>query len=199
MFNDRSPRRRSFWQRFIDWYTDKSHTQRIIFEETVMNELQDLIAEVAATRGVEQSVVTLLDALAAKIDVLIANGSDATQLAQLRDMLTTGRNDLAAAAARDARPDAPPANQPPVATDVSATTPVNTAVVIALAATDAENDPLTFRVTAQPANGTLSAVDADGNVGYTPNTDFTGSDSFTYVANDGHADSNGATVTIAVS
>jgi hypothetical protein len=42
------------------------------------------------------------------------------------------------------------------------------------------------------------ALNADGSFIYTPNANFNGSDSFTYHANDGLADSNIATVTITV-
>ena len=48
-----------------------------------------------------------------------------------------------------------------------------------------------------PANGTLNLAD-DGSFTYTPTTDFVGTDSFTYRANDGGLDSNDATVTITV-
>ena len=50
---------------------------------------------------------------------------------------------------------------------------------------------------AGPANGTLT-LNADGSFTYTPNANFNGTDSFTYQANDGTADSNVATVTITV-
>jgi hypothetical protein len=48
-----------------------------------------------------------------------------------------------------------------------------------------------------PGHGDL-ALDADGSFTYTPTPSFFGTDSFTYVANDGNLDSNEATVTIAV-
>jgi VCBS repeat-containing protein len=63
--------------------------------------------------------------------------------------------------------------------------------------TDAENDPLTAVVEGDPANGTLN-LNADGSFTYTPNPNFTGTDSFTYRANDGAQDSGPATVTITV-
>src|SRR5256885_2323275 len=46
-------------------------------------------------------------------------------------------------------------------------------------------------------NGSLT-FNADGSFVYTPNANFNGSDSFTYQANDGAADSNIVTVTITV-
>jgi hypothetical protein len=42
------------------------------------------------------------------------------------------------------------------------------------------------------------ANDSDGSFGYTPAADFNGSDTFTYTANDGAADSNVATVIVTV-
>ena len=63
--------------------------------------------------------------------------------------------------------------------------------------TDAESDPLTAALVTGPTNGTLT-LNGDGSFNYTPNTDFVGSDSFTYVANDGTTDGNPATVTITI-
>src|SRR5262249_57269717 len=48
-----------------------------------------------------------------------------------------------------------------------------------------------------PAHGSLT-LNADGSFTYTPNADYNGPDSFAYRANDGAADSNVATVSIAV-
>src|SRR5437773_1903124 len=63
--------------------------------------------------------------------------------------------------------------------------------------TDVDGDPLTSVPVSDPANGAVT-VNADGSFTYTPNANFNGTDSFTYTANDGTADSNVATVTIAV-
>jgi hypothetical protein len=89
------------------------------------------------------------------------------------------------------------ANNPPVAEDGSATTTADTPVDITLQATDPDGDSLTFAAASQPANGTLTGSGA--TVTYTPNPGFVGSDSFTFVANDGAADSNVATISIEVS
>jgi VCBS repeat-containing protein len=48
-----------------------------------------------------------------------------------------------------------------------------------------------------PGSGTL-VLNADGSFIYTPNSDYVGSDSFTYKANDGEDDSGETTVTLAV-
>ncbi len=57
--------------------------------------------------------------------------------------------------------------------------------------------PLTAIQLTNPANGTAT-LNANGGFTYTPNASFSGSDSFTYKANNGTADSNTATVTITV-
>jgi len=62
---------------------------------------------------------------------------------------------------------------------------------------DPNNDPLTAVEVSDPAHGTLS-LDPNGSFVYTPNAGFSGTDTFTYRANDGTADSNTATVTITV-
>ena len=63
--------------------------------------------------------------------------------------------------------------------------------------TDADGDPLTALKATGPTHGTLR-LNSDGSFAYTPSTGFSGSDSFTYKANDGTADSNEASVTITV-
>ncbi|MFC1716754.1 tandem-95 repeat protein [Candidatus Poribacteria bacterium] len=63
--------------------------------------------------------------------------------------------------------------------------------------TDADGDPLTAILDSDVSNGAL-ALNADGSFTYTPNADYNGSDSFTYYANDGAANSNIATVDITV-
>ncbi len=94
------------------------------------------------------------------------------------------------------------ANVPPVATDQSINTTKNNAVSDTLAATDTDMpaNALTYSVTIDPQNGILSTFDsATGAFTYTPNTDFFGSDSFAFKANDGAVDSNTAVVSVTVS
>jgi hypothetical protein len=62
---------------------------------------------------------------------------------------------------------------------------------------DLESDPLTATLVSGPTQGQLS-LSTDGGFTYTPNANANGSDSFTYTANDGTADSNVATVTITI-
>jgi hypothetical protein len=73
-------------------------------------------------------------------------------------------------------------------------------VQITLTGTDPiAGDLLTFTVVTPPQHGTLTPGTVSSIVFYTPNTGFSGTDSFTYKATDGQGvDSNIATVTITV-
>ena len=62
---------------------------------------------------------------------------------------------------------------------------------------DEEGDSFTASVVAGPAHGTV-VIHADGSFSYTPSADYNGSDSFTYLANDGSIDSDPATVSITI-
>ncbi|MEJ0074360.1 MAG: Ig-like domain-containing protein [Alphaproteobacteria bacterium] len=88
-------------------------------------------------------------------------------------------------------------NDLPVAQDGSASGNEDTAIGGTLVATDADGDSLTYRLGTQAAHG-VAAVNADGTFTYTPNIDFNGADSFTFVANDGAADSNIATINLRI-
>jgi VCBS repeat-containing protein len=97
----------------------------------------------------------------------------------------------------------PATNQAPVATaDTYGTAedtplPVNAPGVLANDS-DPDNDPLSAGLVSGPSHGTLT-LNPDGSFVYTPATNHTGSDSFTYQASDGTLTSNLATVTITVS
>ena len=88
-------------------------------------------------------------------------------------------------------------NTAPLATGTSLTTGEDTPASGSVTATDAENDPITFSLVAQAGNGT-AAVNGDGTFTYTPNADYSGSDSFTVVASDASASSNVVTVSVTV-
>ncbi len=87
-------------------------------------------------------------------------------------------------------------NSPPVALDLSVSGAQDTQVNISVVATDADDDPLTYSVVTFPSQGTLTGAGPDYI--YTPNAGFVGTDSFSFVANDGLVDSNVATATIEV-
>jgi VCBS repeat-containing protein len=89
-------------------------------------------------------------------------------------------------------------NVPPTATAATATTNEDTPLNGTLTGSDADNNPLTFQAgTVGPAHGSV-AISSTGAYIYTPAANYFGTDSFTFVANDGVSDSAEATVTITV-
>ncbi len=91
----------------------------------------------------------------------------------------------------------PPANQAPTCTNGTKSVPNATPTAITLTCTDGDGDPLTLSIVAPPGHGTLGAI-ASGSVTYTPTGTYAGSDTFSFKATDGKADSNVATVSITV-
>ena len=63
--------------------------------------------------------------------------------------------------------------------------------------TDQEFNPLTATLNSSPIHGSIN-LKPNGGFSYTPTTNYTGTDSFTYHANDGNLDSNNATVTLRI-
>ena len=93
-------------------------------------------------------------------------------------------------------------NMLPVAVSDTYSTNVNTALNQAVPGvlgndTDPEGAPLTAHLLSGPSHGSVT-VNTDGSFTYTPIANYVGSDSFTYLANDGTSTSNVATVTISV-
>ena len=90
-------------------------------------------------------------------------------------------------------------NTAPSAVDDTVITPTDTAIVIDVLAndSDADDDALSIDSVDDPPNGSAT-VNSDGTVTYTPDTGYTGSDSFDYTVTDG-ADDAEATVTVFVS
>lgn len=85
-------------------------------------------------------------------------------------------------------------NHAPISEDMNITTN-GTSLNASLNATDMDDDKLNFTIINQPAHGTL-LLGKDGNFSYNANNNSNGTDSFTYVANDGNLNSNTATVTL---
>jgi len=74
----------------------------------------------------------------------------------------------------------------PVANDQSATTPEDIAANFVLTATVADGTNLIYAVLAEPGHGTLDGLDSvSGSVVYVPETNYFGSDSFTFNVSDG--------------
>jgi hypothetical protein len=68
-----------------------------------------------------------------------------------------------------------------------------------LSASASGNPALTFQIVTQPSNGTVTLTNAStGAFTYTPNSGFTGTDSFTFDASDSGGTSNTATETVTV-
>lgn len=90
------------------------------------------------------------------------------------------------------------ANQAPVANDDTYAVVQNTATVLAVLGndTDADGDTLTVQSVSTPTHGVAAL--SGGTLTYTPNTSYTGSDSFTYTVGDGHGNSDTATVNLVV-
>jgi hypothetical protein len=84
----------------------------------------------------------------------------------------------------------------PLAGEVRAVTAEDQPVALSLEATDMDGDPLTFRVLQPPTHGTLAG--SPPHLTYSPSADFHGQDAFTYVASDGHLESDPATVSITI-
>ena len=94
-------------------------------------------------------------------------------------------------------------NTAPVAVDDAYTIDQDTVLTVTVSGVltndmDADGDALTAVLDTDVTSGTLT-LNADGSFVYIPDAGFTGTDSFTYHANDGTDDSNVATVTITVS
>jgi large repetitive protein len=90
-----------------------------------------------------------------------------------------------------------PVNDPPTAFDADyrALGPL----ALQLRGSDPESDPLEFRIVDAPEHGELSDFDADaGSLTFTPDVDYDGSDTFTFLVDDGAAESNVATVTLEI-
>jgi len=90
----------------------------------------------------------------------------------------------------------PAPNIVPVAVAQTISAAEDAAATITLAGTDADEDPLTYSVVTAPTKGTLSGTAP--NLTYTPSTNYSGGDSFTFRVNDGEANSPTATVSITV-
>jgi VCBS repeat-containing protein len=90
-------------------------------------------------------------------------------------------------------------NTPPVANDDTVAATEDTPIIGNVLAndTDADGNTLAAALVAGPLHGTL-LFGADGAFTYAPNADFNGTDSFTYRASDGQADSAVASVTLTV-
>lgn len=87
-------------------------------------------------------------------------------------------------------------NTKPVVADLNINTNKNIEVVYVLPIEDLDNDILRYSISSAPSNGSVSF---HSNVLiYTPNNDYYGNDSFTFVANDGLVDSDLITANVTI-
>jgi len=92
-----------------------------------------------------------------------------------------------------------PVNDPPNADDQTVTTLEGRSVSITVTGVDVDGDELTFRIVGDPGFGAISAFNpATGELTYTPNPLFFGSDEFTFSVCDPEGTCAQATVTITV-
>lgn len=89
-----------------------------------------------------------------------------------------------------------PINDAPTAQAQSVTLLEDATAAITLTGSDVDGDTLSYRVVTQPISGTVSGVAP--NVSYTPSSDYNGTDSFSFVSNDGTVDSTPATVSLSI-
>ncbi len=87
-------------------------------------------------------------------------------------------------------------NDAPVAANSSATTVEDTALSLTLTAQDPDQDQLSFEIVTQPEHGTATVQGS--LLVYTPEQDFNGTDSISFVANDAESSSAVATISLTV-
>jgi len=92
-----------------------------------------------------------------------------------------------------------PVNDAPSAVPNSITVDEDTATDIQLNFEDIDSESVTYHTYSQPAHGSVTINETTGIATYTPNLNYIGTDSFTFIVNDGDLDSTQATISITVS
>jgi hypothetical protein len=134
--------------------------------------------------------VEIMDAAAGTFRYTPGNGAFGTD--QFRYRVNDGSEDSAEATVSIF------VNRKPAAQDQSMRAATSLPAAGTLVGTDEDGDPVSFAIATQPANGTVVLDAATGSFTYNATANFEGTDSFTYQANDGFADSPPATVTLSV-
>lgn len=91
----------------------------------------------------------------------------------------------------------PKVNTPPTAMNVSVSTQAETPLTGKLMGSDIDKDKLSFAVSAQPTQGSLT-VQSDGSYIYTPDSDVVGMDQFSFTVSDGKSTSETTMVNITI-
>lgn len=89
-----------------------------------------------------------------------------------------------------------PVNDAPTAEEQTIELDEDTSVEVVLTGADADGDQISFQVLTQPSSGQLEG--SAPNLVYTPEVNFNGEDSFTFITNDGDLGSEVATVSLLV-
>jgi hypothetical protein len=89
-----------------------------------------------------------------------------------------------------------PAPQPPTVNNLSITTNEDTPATFTMTGSDPEGAALTFSISTQPTNGTVSISGAAGT--YTPKENYHGQDTFAYIASDGTLSSTAGLVSVTI-
>ncbi|KQX46764.1 OmpL47-type beta-barrel domain-containing protein [Paenibacillus sp. Root444D2] len=91
------------------------------------------------------------------------------------------------------------ANIKPVAVSTELTTPQTSMFSGTLSASDANGDPLTYSIVSNGTKGTAVVTNpSTGEFTYTPNPDVIGTDTFSFIVNDGVVNSDVSTVTVRI-
>ena len=167
------------------------------------------IVGVPANSGIDVSSIDLSNGLFVatnenlRSDIYNESGQPIASSIDLFQITPSGVVQIGTVGSEDAPP---PTNTPPQPINDSTTTNEDTTVEIDVLSndTDAENNPLTLSINQTATNGTATVNDngtpsdpTDDKITYTPNSNFNGTDSFTYTVSDG-TDSTSATVDITV-
>jgi hypothetical protein len=150
--------------------------------------------------------VTAITAPSHGTSVLITSGADAGKILYTPDANYNGTDSFTykatdgtlTSAATTVSISVTAVNDAPVCVDDGASTAEDFALNDSVSCTDVDGDALSYIKQSDPSHGTLSFAD-DGTFTYTPDANFNGSDSFTFKANDGSADSDVAIYNITVS
>jgi large repetitive protein len=89
-------------------------------------------------------------------------------------------------------------NPAPTATNDVATTAEDTPVIIAPLVNDTDPDGDPLRITVATASNGSVVINANGTLSYTPNTNFTGTDTIVYTISDGNGGFSTAAITVTV-
>ena len=88
-------------------------------------------------------------------------------------------------------------NNIPIASPLTTQTDEDSSITITLEGIDIDGDSLQYGIVSEPTSGLLGNI-SGSTVTYTPNLNYSGTDSFSYKVNDGESDSNIASVTITI-